>query len=133
MPEFGSLCGRCRHRSSDRDFDLKVFECLDGTQQSDTTAGRNALLHGCAGGVERVVHSILLLFDLDFGCAADADHRDAARKLGQPFLASTIVIGGRLLDLRLDLANARFDVLLLTGAVDDCGRFLVDAHPLGAA
>jgi len=40
---------------------------------------------------------------------------------------------GGLLDLRLDLGNTCLDVLLFTGTVDDRGRFLVDAHPLGTS
>ena len=46
---------------------------------------------------------------------------------------SLVVVGGRLLDLRLDLLHARFDVLLGAGAVDDGGVILVDFDPLGAA
>jgi hypothetical protein len=36
--------------------------------------------------VKRVVHPIFLLLDLDLGRAADADHRDTARELGQRHL-----------------------------------------------
>jgi hypothetical protein len=39
---------------------------------------------------------------------ADADHRDAARELGQPLLQLlAVVVGGGFLDLRLDLADVR--------------------------
>jgi hypothetical protein len=44
------------------------------------------------------------------------------RKFCQPLLQLfAIIIGRRLLDLRLDLGNAALDVLLLAGAVDDRG------------
>ena len=69
----------------------------------------------------------LLLLDFDLGRAADADHRDAAGELGQTLLQLlAVVVGGGLLDLRLDLADAGLDVRLLAGAVDDRGVFLVD-------
>ena len=34
----------------------------------------------------------------------------------------TVVVRGRLLDLRLDLLHARFDLRLLAGTVDEEGR-----------
>src|SRR5256714_105231 len=84
--------------------------------------------------MHRVINAILAVLHLDFGRAADADHRDAAGELGQPFLQLlTVVVRGGFLDLRLDLRNAGFDVGLLAGAVDDGGVFLVDHHLLGAA
>jgi hypothetical protein len=61
------------------------------------------------------------------GRAADADHRNAAGELGQPLLQLlAVVVGGGLLDLRLDLGDAALDVGLLAGAVDDRGVLLVD-------
>ena len=109
-------------------------ERRDGAQQRHAAAGRNAFLDRRAGGVEGVVDAVLLFLDLDFGRAADADHRDAARELGQTLLQLlAIIVRGGLLDLRLDLGDARLDVLLVAGAVDDRGVLLVDAHALGAA
>jgi hypothetical protein len=47
---------------------------------------------------------------------ADADHRDAARELGQTLLQLlAVVVRGSLLDLRLDLADAALDVGFLAG------------------
>src|SRR5258708_10591551 len=84
--------------------------------------------------MHRVINAILALLHLDLGRAADADHRDAARELGQTLLQLlTVVVRGGFLDLRLDLRHARFDVGLLAGAVDDRGVLLVDHHLLGAA
>src|SRR5262245_65689987 len=106
---------------------------LLGAQQRDAAARHDALFDGSAGGVERVLDPVLLLLDLDLGGAADADHRDAARELGEPLLQLlTVVVRGGLLDLRLDLPDARLDVLLLAGAVDDGGLLLLDDDLLGA-
>ena len=84
-----------------------------GAQQRHAAAGHHAFFNRRAGGVERVVHAVLLLLDLDLGRAADADHRDAARELGETLLQLlTVVVGGGLLDLRLDLRDAALDVVL---------------------
>jgi len=42
-------CGRYQRRFSGRVFDLQVFESLDGTQQSDTTARQHAFSTAGAG------------------------------------------------------------------------------------
>src|SRR5215468_11196734 len=106
---------------------------LLGAQQRDAAARHDPFLDRGAGGVERVLDPVLLLLHLDLGGAADADHRHAARELGQPLLQLLAVIVGRgLLDLRLDLADAGLDVLLLAGAVDDRGLLLLDDDLLGA-
>ena len=84
--------------------------------------------------MQRIVDAVLLLLDLDLGGTADADHRDAAGELGEALLQLlAVVVGGRLLDLRLDLRDAALDVLLLAGAIDDRGLLLLDHHLLGAA
>ena len=62
--------------------------------------------------MHRVVDAILPLLDLDLGGTADPDHRDAAGQLREPLLELLlVVIGGRLLDLRLDRRDAALDVL----------------------
>src|SRR6202043_3929133 len=77
---------------------------------------------------------ILALLDLALGGAADADHRDAAGELGKTFLQLlAVVVGGGLLDLRLDLGDAGLDVGLLAGAFDDRGVFLGDRYLFGLA
>ena len=104
-----------------------------GAQQRDAAAGNDAFLDRGLRRVHGVVDAILLLLDLDLGRAADADHRDAAGELGQALLQLLlVVVGGRLLDLRLDLRDAALDVGLLAGAVDDRGVLLLDPHALGA-
>ena len=110
------------------------FERLDGAQQRDAAARQDAFLDRGAGRMHRVVDAILALLHLDLGRAADADHRDAAGELGETLLQLlAVVVRGGLLDLRLDLGDARLDVGLLAGAVDDRGVLLVDHHLLGAA
>ena len=84
--------------------------------------------------MEGVINAVLPLLDLDLSCAADADHRDAAGELRQPLLQLLlVVVRGGLLDLRLDLVDARLDLLLLAGAVDDGRGLLGDGHLLGVA
>src|SRR6266436_5056405 len=107
---------------------------LDGAKQRDAAARQNAFLDRGAGCVHRVVNAILALLHLDLGGAADADHRDAARELRKALLEFlAIIVGGGLLDLRLDLGDTSLDVDLLAGAVDDRGVLLLDHHLLGAA
>src|SRR6202166_3081440 len=112
----------------------QALELLGGAQQGDAAARYDAFFDRRTGRMHRVINAILALLHLDFGRAADADHRDAARELGQTFLQLlTVVVRGGFLDLRLDLIDARLDVGPLAGAVDDGGVLLVDHHLLGAA
>src|SRR6476661_1558025 len=105
---------------------------LRSTEQGDAAARQDAFFDGRPGRMHRVVNAILALLHLDLGRAADADHRDAARELGETLLQLLlVVVRGGFLDLRLDLRNARLDVGLLAGAVDDGGVLLVDHHLLG--
>src|SRR3954452_13076868 len=112
---------------------LDALQLLGGAQQGDAAARHDAFFNRRTGRMHRVINAVLALLDFDFGRAADADHRDAACELGQTLLQLlTVVVRGGLLDLRLDLVDARLDVGLLAGAVDDRGVFLVDHHLLGA-
>ena len=80
---------------------LSLLQRLDGVEQGHAAAGDDAFLDRGAGRMHRVVDAILAFLDLDFGRAADADHRDAAGELRQPLLQLlAVVVGGRLLDLR---------------------------------
>src|SRR6478735_4623004 len=137
----GDLAGWIRQRLADN-FDAgllvvvlgaKSLEMLGGAQQGDAAARHDAFLNRRTGRMHRVIHAILALLHLDFGRAADADHRDAARELGQTLLQLlTVVVRGGFLDLRLDLLDARLDVGLLAGPADNGGVLLVDHHLLGA-
>src|SRR5262249_23467242 len=124
----GDLARRERDRLTD-DLDAVLLvlvlgadalEGFDRAQQGDAAARQDAFLDRGAGRVHGVIHAVLALLHLDLGRAADADHRDAARELGETLLELlAVVVRGRLLDLRLDLGDARLDVGLLAGAVDD--------------
>src|ERR1700737_4519254 len=72
--------------------------------------------------------------DAAFCSAARRGHPAPARGLAQPLLQLlAVVVGGGLLDLRLDLGDARLDLALLAGTVDDRGVLFLDHHLLGAA
>src|SRR5204862_7171481 len=104
---------------------VDAADSLLGPQQCYPAAWHDAFLHGGTGRVEGVLDPILLLLDLDLGRAADANDRDATGELGQTLLQLlAVVVRGGLLDLRLDLADAGFNVFLLAAAVDDRGVFL---------
>src|SRR3984893_454670 len=112
---------------------LDALELLGSTEQGDAAARYDAFLNRRTGRMHRVINAVLALLHLDLGRAADADHRDAARELGQTLLQFlTVVVRGGFLDLRLDLVDASLDVGLLAGTVDDGGVLLVDHHLLGA-
>src|SRR5467141_593114 len=112
---------------------LDALELLGSTEQGDAAARYDAFLNRRTGRMHRVINAVLALLHFDLGRAADADHRDAACELGQTLLQLlTVVVRGGFLDLRLDLADAGFDVGLLAGAADNGGVFLVDHHLLGA-
>src|SRR4051794_21835753 len=111
----------------------QALEGLGGAQQGDAAARNDAFFNSRTGRMHRVINAILALLDFDFGRAADADHRDAARELGQTLLQLlTVVVRGGFLNLRLDLVDTGFDVGPLAGAADDRGVLLVDHDLLGA-
>src|SRR3954449_8960924 len=111
----------------------QALEGLGGAQQGDAAARYDAFFNSRTGRMHRVINAILALLDLNLGRAADADHRDAARELGQTLLQLlTVVVRGGFLDLRLDLVDPGFDVGLLAGAADDGGILLIDHDLLGA-
>src|SRR6476620_310978 len=115
-------------------FALKLLDRLPGAQQRDPAAGQDAFLDCGAGRMHSIVDAVLALLYLGLGGAADTDYCNAAGEFGQPLLQFLlVVVGGGLLDLRLDLIDARLDVGLLAGAVDDRGVLLVDQHLLGLA
>src|SRR5436853_423040 len=83
---------------------------LGSAQERNAAARNDAFLDRRAGRMHRVINAIPALPHLDFGRAADADHRDAAGELSQTFLQLlAVVVRGGLLDLRLDLRHARLD------------------------
>ena len=80
--------------------DVQRTENLHRPEQRHAAARNDAFLDRRAGGVEGVVDAVLLLLHLDFGRAANPDHGNAARELGQTLLELLlVVVGGGLLDL----------------------------------
>src|SRR3989344_5314421 len=113
---------------------LEAFERFQRAQQRGAAAGKDSFLDRRGGRVERVVDAVLLLLDLDLGRAADTDHRDTARELGEPPLKLlAVVVAGRGLDLLADLRDAGVDIRLRADAVDDRRIILVDDDLLGAS
>ena len=120
---FGDLADR-RLKRPEHDVDagldvgILVAELADrglGAQQRHAASRHDAFFNGRLRRVHRIVDAILLFLDLDLGRTADADHRDPAGKFRQTLLELLLVIvGGGLLDLRLDLGNPALDVLFLT-------------------
>src|SRR5690606_37702948 len=109
----------------------KLANSLGRHQQGRAAARNDAFLNRGAGRVERVIDAILTLLHLDFGRTADLDHRNAACELCEALLQLLLVVVRRgFLDLALDLANARFDALLLAGTTNDRGVVLRDRAAL---
>jgi hypothetical protein len=61
-------------------------------QQSDATAGNDALLDRSLGVADGILDAVLALLELDLGGRADLDDRDAAGQLGQPLLQLLAVV-----------------------------------------
>src|ERR1700729_649630 len=112
------------------DIFIFVAELADrrfGAEQRDAAARNDAFFNGGPRRVHGVLDAILLLLNLDFGRAAHTDDGDAASQFGEALLQLLlVVVGGRLLDLRLDLGDAAFDVLFRPSAIDDRGVLLLD-------
>src|SRR5690606_13865968 len=105
-----------------------------GAQQRDAATRDHALFHRRTRGVQGVFNARLLFLHLDLGRGTDLDHRNAAGQLGHALLQLlAVVVRGGLLDLRLDLLDARLDGGGVAGAVDDGGVLLGDLHLLGTA
>src|SRR5204862_6516904 len=105
----------------------QLVERFGRIEQRRATARDDTLFYGGSGRVHRVVHEVLVLLHLDFGGAADADYRNAAGELREPFLQLfAVIVGGGFLDLLPDLGAAALDVGLLAAAVDDRRVLLLD-------
>src|SRR5690606_4013466 len=116
---------------------VRTLDGLDRRQAADerhAAAGDDALLHGRAGRVERVLDARLLLLHLGFGGGADIDDGDTAGELREALLQLlTVVVAGGFLDLAADLVDAALDLGALARALDDRGVLLVHDDALGAA
>ncbi len=101
-------------------FQLELVERRDRLEERRAAAGDEAFLDGRAGRREGILDAVLLLLELDLGGRADLDHGDAAGQLGEALLELlAVVVGGRVLDLGLDLGHPGLDLVGLAGAVDD--------------
>ena len=99
----------------------------------ETAAGHNSLGHRGLGGTDGVVERFLLRLHLRFGRSPDADHRNAAGQLGEPFLELfAIIVAGRLFDFAADLRNPAVDPTAVAAAADQRRIFLVRDHSRGA-
>src|SRR5690606_34593552 len=69
---------------------------------------------------DRIIERVLLRLHFRLRRRADADHRDAARELREPFLELlAIVVARRLLELRTNQSNPGVDRLLASSSADD--------------
>ena len=79
----------------------------DAAQQRQPAARHDALGDRRLGRADRVVERVLARLHLRLRRRADADHRHAARELGEPLLELLlVVVAGGLLDLAADLRHA---------------------------
>src|SRR3954447_11536485 len=104
------------------------------SQKRDAAARHDALLEGCAGGLQRVFDAVLLLLHLGLGGSADLDDRDTTGQLREALLellAIEVRVG--VLDLDLDLVDAALDLLSIAAAVDHGGVVLRDDDATGTA
>ncbi len=115
-------------------FELQAVEHLARAHQRNTAAGHDALFDGRLGRVHRVFDPRLLLLHLGLGGCTDLDDGHAADELREPLLQLlTVVVGGRVLDLRADLLHAPLDGVRAAAALDDRRVVLVDRDLLGLA
>ena len=113
---------------------LRLDQGGDGVDQGDATARDDAFFNGRTGGREGIFDTVLLFLQLGFGCRADTDNRNAARKLGQTLLKFfLVVIAGALVDFDADLLDAALNLRGIALPTDDRGVVFGDDDLLGAA
>ena len=71
---------------------LDVVEALSGADEGGAATGEDALLDGCAGGVQGIVEAVFLLLHLDLRSGADVDDGHAAGQLGEALLQLLAVV-----------------------------------------
>ncbi len=105
-------------------FAFQTVKHFTGLNQSNTAANNNTFLHSSTGRVQRVIDTVLTLFDFDLGHAANADNGNTACQLGHAFLQFfLVVVASGFLDLLTDLADPCFDLGLFAMTIDDgCRR-----------
>src|SRR6266567_2248098 len=106
-------------------FEMQAIQRIDSIQQGHATAGYHTLFDACASSGKRILNTRLTVFQFNLGASADLNKRYAAGQLRQALLELlTIIVAGRLFDLRLDLADASLDFCRLTLAFDN-GRIIL--------
>src|SRR6266699_1670563 len=106
-------------------FEMQAIQRFDSIQQGHATAGYHTLFDACASSGKRILNTRLTVFQFNLGASADLNKRYAAGQLRQALLELlTIIVAGRLFDLRLDLADASLDFCRLTLAFDN-GRIIL--------
>src|SRR5262249_53864049 len=115
-------------------FGFDPAERLGSPQEWHSTARQDALLNRRPRRVHGVLDAVLAFFYLDLARPADPDHRHSPNELGKPFLQLlAVIVGGGLIDLRLDLGDTSLNVSFLAGTLNDGGVLLLDHHLLGTA
>src|SRR6185437_633478 len=115
-------------------FELNFVEGSGRTGQRDASAGDNAFLDGCAGGMHRIFHAGFLFLHFGFGRGANFDYGNATDQLRQPLLQFfAVVVAGGLFDLATNFLYAAFDIRRLAFAFDDGGVVFVNGDALGLA
>src|SRR5690242_9622213 len=108
---------------------LHLVQRVNGVDQGHAAAGHEAFLDGRTGGGERIFHARLAELQLDLGARADLDQAHAAGELGQALLQLlAVVVAGGVVNLGLDLLDARLDALGVALAFDDGGLVLLGDH-----
>ena len=132
--------GRLDGVPHDVDTDLFValeLQLVDGagtTQQGGAASGHDTFLDGRAGGMQRVLHTRLLLLHLALGCGADIDDGHTTGEFSKSLLELlAVVVRGGLLDLAPDLVDTALDLFGLAAPIDDDGVLLLDGDVGGAA
>ena len=114
--------------------EVETAHGLLGADEGHTTAGNDTFLHSSTGGVQSVVHAVLLLLHLGFSSSTHLDDGHTAGELGEALLELlAVIVGSGLLNLVTDLGHAGGDIGRLAGAFDDDGGVLGDNHALGKA
>src|SRR5262249_6510489 len=116
------------------EFRFQLLERWNRSQVRHPTTGDNALFDRRTGGIQGVFNAGFLLLHLRFGRGPHVDHGDTTDELRQTLLQFlTVVVRGRLFNLRTDLLHTPFDFRRLPSAFDDRGVVFVNRHALGPA
>ena len=111
---------------------LNLFQSLGRIQQSRAAAGNDAFLDRGARSVQRVVNTVFLFLDFNFGRTADFQHGNPAGQLAQTFLQLlAVIIGSRLFDFFFNLRLACFNRRFVAGTVNNRRIIFGNDNPLG--